>query len=223
MYKLGERLRELRGSLSLREVANRSHGKLSHTTIAHAERGTNSLGRPFTPSAATLQELSKLYGADINELFDLAGYAVNVANNSNEDNTIANETVKVYGEIRDGADGWSDQNVIGEIPITKDLADQYGTDNLFALRVTGNAMNKKIPSGFAAVFCKDVKPQSGDIVAAVIDHDAATVTQYDETSKAIIFSPMSYDQSFQPCVIRKSDPQNFDILGKYLFATDQNI
>lgn len=136
---------------------------------------------------------------------------------------IADDYIKVYGEIHAGEAAWAEQDIIGRIPITKEMVMRYGRSNLFALRVVGESMNQKIPAGFYAVFCKDKEPEPGEIVAVLIDHEDATVKQYQRTSQAVIFSPMSYDPRFQPYVFRKDEEQDFEILGTYLFSTDQEI
>lgn len=223
MSKLGDRLRQLRGPLSLREAAGRTNGRLSHSTIAQAERGLNGQGKPFTPTAETLTELARVYGADLNELFELAGYNVHVDPSHAPEITIADDYIKVYGDIHAGEAAWAEQDIIGRIPITKEMVMRYGRSNLFALRVVGDSMNQKIPAGFYAVFCKDKEPEPGEIVAVLIDHESATVKQYQRTSQAVIFSPMSYDPRFQPYTFRKDEEQDFEILGTYLFSTDQEI
>ncbi|WP_461243624.1 helix-turn-helix domain-containing protein [Secundilactobacillus muriivasis] len=73
-YKLGNYLQQLRGDLSFREVANRTHGKLSHNTISQAEKGINSRGQKYKPTPETLKTLAEVYNADYSVLMNLAGY-----------------------------------------------------------------------------------------------------------------------------------------------------
>lgn len=221
MSELGDYLRSLRGGMSLREASERSNGRVSFAAISQAEKGINSHGKPYIPTADTLKELARLYGVSPNKLMAMAGY---VDVHPDEPNiVIADDYIKVYGEIHAGEAAWAEQDIIGRIPITKEMVMRYGRSNLFALRVVGDSMNQKIPAGFYAVFCKDTEPETGDIVAVLIDHEDATVKQYQRTSQAVIFSPMSYDPRFQPYVFRKDEEQDFEILGTYLFSTDQEI
>lgn len=73
-YKLGNYLQQLRGNLSFREVASRTHGKLSHNTISQAEKGINSRGQEYKPTPETLKALAEVYNADYSVLMNLAGY-----------------------------------------------------------------------------------------------------------------------------------------------------
>ncbi|WP_243680657.1 LexA family protein [Lacticaseibacillus manihotivorans] len=84
-------------------------------------------------------------------------------------------------------------------------------------------MNRKIINGHTAVFCKDIQPESGDIVAVMIDHEDATVKQFHETSIAVMFEPMSWDPSFKPYVFKKDEEQDFRILGRYIYDTSESI
>lgn len=220
MTKIGDYLRELRGNRSLREAANLTHGVLSHNTIARAERGISTRGGEYIPGPDVIKELAHAYNVDSDRLMQLAGY---IDSPSEPNLIIADDYIKVYGEIHAGEAVWANQDIIGRIPITKEMVMRYGRSNLFALRVVGESMNQKIPAGFYAVFCKDTEPEPGEIVAVLIDHESATVKQYQRTSQAVIFSPMSYDPRFQPYVFRKDEEQDFEILGTYLFSTDQEI
>lgn len=72
---LGDYLRELRGSESLRSVANRTEGELSHSYISDLEKGVSRRGNIIKPSPHALKVLATVYNADYNHLMNLAGYA----------------------------------------------------------------------------------------------------------------------------------------------------
>lgn len=227
MSELGDYLRQLRGTMSLREASQRSHGRISHAAIAQAEKGINSHGKPFTPSAETLKEFAKLYNVSTTKLMKMAGYIEkpsdlpsNVIPVSNE---VADQPVMVYGEIQAGVAKWAEQDIIGQINVTKSFAKRYGAKNLFALQVNGESMNREIPNGYTAVFSKDLEPESGDIVAVMIDSESATIKRFRETSLAVMFEPSSWDPSFKPYVFPKDGIQDFKIIGKFLYATSECI
>lgn len=231
-YQLGDYLRKLRGNLSLREVAARSNGKLSHNAIAQAEKGLNSRGASYKPTPETLKELARIYHADYQQLMEMAGYmSIKEARNSwahgmpvNMNNVVeANETIPVYGQIHAGPPSFADQDVIGVTPATSKIVREYGRDNLFALQVKGDSMSRVLPDGYIAVFAKDIEPEDNDIVATLIDGDDATVKRFKETSMAIMFEPDSYNPIYKPIVFQKKGKQDFRILGKYLYATSMPI
>ncbi|KRK71879.1 helix-turn-helix domain-containing protein [Lacticaseibacillus nasuensis] len=221
MSELGDYLRQLRGNMSLREASERSNGRISHAAITQAEKGINSHGKPFTPSAETLNELAKLYDVSPSKLMAMAGYLD--SQDKQPELVIADDSIKVYGEIHAGEASWAEQNIIGKIPVTKEMVMRYGRKNLFGLKIVGESMNRRLLPGYTAVFCKDQRPEAGDIVAVLIDHEDGTVKVYQETSLAVMFAPASYDPTFKPYVFRKDEPQDFQILGVYLFSTDQDI
>lgn len=73
--KLGKCLRELRGDESLRSVANRSNGELSHGYISTAEKGIGTNKAPYVPSPEKLRAFSKVYNVSYDRLMELAGYS----------------------------------------------------------------------------------------------------------------------------------------------------
>ncbi|MCP9370118.1 helix-turn-helix domain-containing protein [Lentilactobacillus kefiri] len=230
---LGNYLKQIRTSkgLSLREVSDRSHGKISHNTIYQAERGKNSRGADYVPSASTIKTLAEIYDTDYWKLMDLAGYAptptnLKVVPNSNGATVTADvgwetssEHIDVYGEITAGIPTFADEHIIGQTIIPDELIQNYGKDNLFALEVDGDSMSRVIAPGFIAVFAKDCEVENGDICAVLVDGENATLKRFKETSKAVILEPDSFNPVYKPIIFPKTGEQNFRILGKYVFAT----
>lgn len=73
-YKLGEYLRTLRGTESLRNVSDRINNALSHSYISDIENGVSRRGNRIKPSPYALKILAKAYKADFNQLMKMAGY-----------------------------------------------------------------------------------------------------------------------------------------------------
>lgn len=73
--ELGNYLKELRGDRSLREIAERSKGKLSHNVISTAEKGVGTHGNAYIPSPEKLKAFSDVYGVSYTKLMSLAGYS----------------------------------------------------------------------------------------------------------------------------------------------------
>lgn len=217
---LGDYLRELRGKRSLREVAAASHGAISHTGISQAERGVNGLGKPSKPMPETLKILADLYGVDATKLLQMADYLPSDYQLPDQPEFETTDvTVKVYGEIHAGEAAWADENIIGRVPITREMRLKYGAENLFALRIKGDSMNNVLLGGYVAIFAKDCPITNGDIVAVLIDHEDATVKRYHMTSAGVLFEPDSTNPVHQPYFFSKDDVQDFEVLGRYIYAT----
>lgn len=210
---IGKRIAELRKKRSWTQAMLSDKMSVSQSTVTMWENGKRAVSSEDTVKLAALFGVTTdfLLGLD-----DLPPNAVPVA---------AAETVQipVYGEIQAGVATLAEQNVIGQLDVKKDVIERYGYDNLFALKVRGESMNRKIINGHTAVFCKDIKPESGDIVAVMIDHENATVKRYRETSLAVMFEPESWDASFKPYVFPKIGEQDFKIIGKYIYDTSEAI
>jgi len=71
---LGTYLRTLRGSLSLRTVAEKTGGKLSHSYISDLEKGQSRRGNIIKPTPETLKILADVYSTNYDHLMKLAGY-----------------------------------------------------------------------------------------------------------------------------------------------------
>lgn len=145
--------------------------------------------------------------------------------NLQETNPIVESDVKipVYGQIHAGAPAFADQHIIGTTPVTQDLVERYGKENLFALQINGDSMSRVLPDGFTAIFVKRPSVENGDIVAVLIDGEDAAIKRFKETSLAVIFSPDSYNETYKPIVFPKTGEQDFKILGKYLYASSLPI
>jgi repressor LexA len=136
---------------------------------------------------------------------------------------MATEPIQVYGTIHAGNAVWADEDIIGEVMVSPRLVQEYGRGNLFALQITGDSMNKVVPSGYIGIFAKDCSVESGDIVAVLIDGDDATIKRYRNTSRAVIFEPDSYNPAYQAYTFLKSGEQDFRVLGKFIGATSLPI
>lgn len=228
--KLGQYLKELRGTLSLREVSQRTNSTLSHSYIGDLEKGKNARGNPTRPTPDTLKILANVYGTSYEKLLKLAGYLdpnvwpTSVGTDPGQP-AISHAKLPVYGEIHAGSPTYADENIIGHVSIPDKFIQRYGLENLFALLIKGDSMSRVVPEKFTAIFVKDEAPEDGDIVAVLLDGDEATIKRYRETSMAYIFEPDSYNPVHQPITVNKekADSGYCRILGKYLYATSEGI
>ena len=218
--ELGKYLKQLRGKESLRDVSHRLNGQLSFSYISDLEKGVNRRGNPINPSPDTLRILANAYHTDYWKLMELAGYAPvpkNVRVNPTLDGAkvtadvgfeLAKQNIPVYGTIHAGEPTFADQCIIGETPITDKIIDDYGKDNLFALQVKGDSMSRAVLPGYVAV---------------LIDGDAAAIKRFRKTSRAVMFEPDSSNPVYQPIIFTSDQPQDYRILGKYIYATSMPI
>lgn len=97
MSELGDYLKKLRGSVSLREAAKRSG--ISHSYINSLEAGSHpKTGAPINPTPDILRSLAKAYNHSYDDLMVLAGYMDEDGNISSIEET---EMESMKREIRE--------------------------------------------------------------------------------------------------------------------------
>lgn len=211
----GKRIADLRKKRSWTQPMLADKMSVSQSTITMWENDKRAV------SSEDVKKLAKLFGTTTDYILGIDdSLPINAIPVSDE---VADQPVMVYGEIQAGVAKWAEQDIIGQINVTKSFAKRYGAKNLFALQVDGESMNREIPNGYTAVFSKDLEPESGDIVAVMIDSESATIKRFRETSLAVMFEPSSWDSSFKPYVFPKDGVQDFKIIGKFLYATSECI
>lgn len=72
--ELGNFLREKRGTRTLREIAEKTGGKISHSYLSDLEKGETRSGNIPKPSYEKLEALAKVYNVSFAHLMELAGY-----------------------------------------------------------------------------------------------------------------------------------------------------
>lgn len=213
--KFSERLKELRHQHQITQTELGNHIQVSKSAISLYEKGQRE------PPQGTLLALATYFGVSVDYLLGKETASTESAPATNL--VIADERIPVYGKIHAGEPAYASQRIIGYTPATSDIIDQYGQANLFALQIEGDSMSKDMPDGYTAVFSKDAPIENGDIVAVLIDHEDATIKRFKETSMAVMFEPNSYNPIYKPIIFQKSGEQDFEILGKFLYATSMPI
>lgn len=74
--ELGKFLRGKRGNRTLRDIADRTNGKISHSYLSDIEKGVTRQGNVVKPSFEKLKALSKVYHVPLTELVRKAGYQI---------------------------------------------------------------------------------------------------------------------------------------------------
>lgn len=216
-----QRLKELRKQahqMTQAEAAERLG--IAPSTFASYEQGTRE------PDNAMLKSIADLFHVSTDYLLGKADQPDpldKLIANTQKHMDLATEPIQVYGTIHAGNAAWADEDIIGEVMVSPQFIQKYGYQNLFALQVNGESMNKRIPNGYVAVFAKDIEPESGDVVAVLIDGQDAMIKVFRRTSQAVIFQPDSWLQTFQTYTYHKDDEQDYRIIGKLLYATSECI
>lgn len=217
---LGERISELRRKRSMTQPMLAKAMNVSQSTVTSWENNRRAV------STEDIAKLSDLFHVSTDYLLgkvDQPDPLDKLITTAQKHMTMATEPIQVYGTIHAGNAAWADEDIIGEVMVSPQFIQEYGYQNLFALQVNGESMNKRIPNGYVAVFVKDIEPESGDVVAVLIDGEDAMIKVFRRTSQAVIFQPDSWLQTFQTYTYRKDDEQDYRIIGKLLYATSECI
>lgn len=131
-----------------------------------------------------------------------------------EDNSIP-----VLGRIAASAPAGLVSDYEGEIFIQPSTIKRYGKNDLFALKILGDSMNRIIPDGAIAVVHRTCEWENGDICAVTINGDDATLKQVTKTDKGIKFTPLSFSKFHAPWeYIKDEDEVDVCILGTFLYG-----
>ncbi|MFT8813331.1 LexA family protein [Oenococcus sp.] len=135
--------------------------------------------------------------------------------------------IPVYGQIVASYPAGYTDDQLGMLPIPKTYVEKYGKDELLALRVIGDSMNKKIPDGYIAVIHKTSDFDNGDIMAVIINGDTATLKHLFKYPEFLRFVPDSYNPNQKPFEYTNEQIKNENpgvvVIGKYLYATSPEL
>lgn len=91
------------------------------------------------------------------------------------------------------------------------IADLFGTNDIFALKIKGDSMKEAgIFNGDIVIVKKQVKVENGDIVAVLIDNEATVKRFYKENN---FIKLLPENPKFDPIIIKDN---NIDIVGKVI-------
>lgn len=181
-------------------------------TLSRYETGKRSV------SLQVLDELCKIYQLDIQDFFQHEKphhHASQVIST----NLGSVKSIDIYGTIAAGTLTTAVEDIIDSIDLPQSLIDRFSPDTLFGLQVTGESMNKIIPNGNYAIFQKQKHVTNGDIVAALVNGEDATLKRFFRLdAETIVLKPESFDPEFQPISIDLRDIYtSFEILGKMIW------
>lgn len=108
----------------------------------------------------------------------------------------------------------TDNDDVYTIEVPNYYEEDFNKNNLFAIKVIGESMNKVLPNN-SFVICKKAQDRdeikNGDYVVYKKDNGYC-IKKFFETDTLLIFEHMSYDDSFETKVYNKSDLEDLDVL-----------
>ncbi|CAK1244829.1 SOS-response transcriptional repressor LexA (RecA-mediated autopeptidase) (LexA) [Fructobacillus fructosus] len=218
--EFGNNIRDLRKEkgFSIRQLALQSG--VSNPFLSQVENARRSIPKP-----STLEKIAHGLRVDKSVIFKMAGIVDNIPNNIANELTISSTpstvSIPIYGRISAGYPEGAKEDIDGEIDVPNRISNRYSSDELIALRVNGESMNKVIPNGAVAILAKIDKCDitNGDICGVIIDGEAATLKHVYQYPDRIRFEPDSWlKEEFKPFEYNKEDVENgqppIQIIGK---------
>jgi repressor LexA len=157
---------------------------VSDVTVGHWENGK------ISPRMGKVEMIAEILGVSVDDL--LLGVEPNQYKNKLPKGAIPttgrSDFVPLYGSIAAGMP--LEMNPINEyIEIPASIAEAH--PDAFLLRVSGDSMNKVIPSGAYALIepCEEV--QNGEIVAVIVNGSDATLKRFYRLQNSIVLEPDS--------------------------------
>lgn len=132
-------------------------------------------------------------------------------------------TIPVYGFTAAGTPIEALEVIQGNIEIPHQLIAQYGIENLAALKVDGDSMNKIVPDGAIAVVAKNQTIANGEIAVVYYDGYNATLKTVYQTTENLLLEPASYNPENKPLIINNTNKTDVSFFGKLVFwCSDYN-
>lgn len=206
MATFGERLRELRKALGMKQKELAAAVQMGESTISMYEMERRE------PDFETLEMLADYFNVDINYLMGRSDTTSFIPANTKSRFIV--RKVPVYGRIPAGVPFEAIQDQIGEVEVPTQFANK---EDLFGLLVVGDSMNKIIPDGYIALLQKTDVLESGQIGAVLINGFDATLKKFFTLTDYIVLEPLSYNPEHKPTMIGKDGPE-IKVLGKLLWS-----
>ncbi|WP_288846640.1 XRE family transcriptional regulator [uncultured Fructobacillus sp.] len=199
---------------SVRQTALQAN--MSPSYLSQLENGHKSI-----PKVETLYRLAKGLRITNDEILRIAGIVDDIPNQLPISSTPSTVSIPIYGRISAGYPDGAKEDIDGDIDVPNKIAERYDDDQLIALRVNGESMNKVIPNGAVAILAKvdTCEITNGDICGVIIDGEAATLKHVYQYPDRIRFEPDSWlKEEFKPFEYSKEDVDNgqppIQIIGK---------
>ncbi|PVY83476.1 LexA family protein [Convivina intestini] len=204
--EFGIRLKDIRKQKGYSTSQAALQAGVSQPYLSQVENGKRNI-----PKVDTLERIAKGLRISREEILQLAGIVPEkLPNEVSISSTPSTVSIPIYGRIAAGYPEGAKEDIDGNITIEDNLIKRYGKDNLLALRINGESMNKVIHNGSIAILAKvDTSDISnGDICAVIIDGEMATLKHIYQYPDRIRFEPDSWLPQFKPFEYKKEDVDN---------------
>lgn len=205
----GERLRLLRKEMNRTQQQIADSLGITRAAYSHFENGRNE------PDSSTISKLADIFGVTTDYLYGRSD--VKLSNEVKTSGTLETK-IPILGRIVASNPEGAEEDYDGEIGIQDSVVEKYGAENLFALRVTGDSMNKVVIPGATAIIHKTTEWKDGDICAVIINGYEATLKRVYRKPNAIRFEPESWNPNQQPWEYTDDMDIYVQILGVYIYS-----
>lgn len=104
----------------------------------------------------------------------------------------------------------------GNVEVPKKIVERFGRNNLFALKITGDSMNKIVAPDSIGIFLKTESVENGSLVAVTIDGHDATLKRYVKIENYIMLKPESLNTEHQIQTFDTEHYSDFKIIGQLI-------
>lgn len=165
--------------------------------VSSWEKGTRS------PKLQYTKPICEHFGIDLNTFIDESNdiYKPVLPSNAIPIDLTSQHRIPILGRIAAGLPLYAEQNIEGYT-----LTDLNGGAEYFALRVSGDSMEPRICLGDLVLIRKQNTADNGQIVAARVNGDEATLKRYKRQGDTVLLLPEN--QKYNPYVILVSDFEN---------------
>lgn len=122
----------------------------------------------------------------------------------------------ILGRIPAGIPVDAVEDMEGIVDVPTSLVDRFGGQNLFALLIQGESMNKVVANGSIGIFYKTGSVENNTLVAVSINGDDVTLKRYIRADSFIILKPESFLDKFEIKTYEQGDNGDFRIVGKLI-------
>lgn len=205
MATFGERLRELRKAMGMKQKELAAAVQMGESTISMYEMEKRE------PDIETLEMFSDFFNVDINYILGRSETTTYIP--STQSRFIVRK-VPVYGRIPAGTPFEAIQETYGEVDVPTQFRSK---EDLFGLLVVGDSMNRVIPDGYIALLQKTDVLENGEIGAVLINGYDATLKKFYKLTDYVVLEPLSYNPDHKPTMIGQDSPE-IRVIGKLLWA-----
>lgn len=163
------------------------------------------------PKMKTLEKVATVLKVSISDLIGSATPTPKITSAS------LATTIPVYGFTAAGTPIEAMESIQGHVEIPQSLLQKYGAENLAALKVSGDSMNKIIPDGSIAVVARNQMVSNGEVAVVYYDGYNATLKTVYQTSENILLEPASYNPENKPLIINNANKADVSFFGKLVY------